>query len=178
MSNDNEVLHIDFNNTEDNATYVSEEFKELNRAEIDMNKLCDNTYETNPLKESSEIYTDIKCISNVDKQGRTIYRFDDKTQVKQPLVIVIFKNSIEKLVSVNQQVLSLKNFLSIKEMEEQVDDLNVNKKCMNEIRSIPLANSGNVKVVSENGNKYTFKNTTVPLIMMAMSILTEKYVTI
>jgi hypothetical protein len=170
-----------------NEVYVSEKFQELNKTEIDLDNLSNNTYENDPLKESSETYVDIKCLSTVDKQGRTIYRFDEKSQTKQPLVIVIFNNSQKKLVSVNQQVLPLKSFLSIEEMHEYEDEINSSLKLkhngireiINEVRSVPLVNTGDVKAYSsENGKTYVFKNTTIPLVMMAISILTEKYITI
>lgn len=135
-------------------------------------------YEFDALKECSDIYTDIKYVTMKDTHGRTIYRFENKGI--RPLVIVVFKNCETRLISVNQQVLSLRTFLKIQEMNHIDADKPLTKTEGIDLRMIdgnePVLNSGIVKAFSsENKQIYVFENTTVPLMMMAISVLTEHF---
>lgn len=171
---------------EDAQEKFKEKLKEVKILDNDNNKYNDSIsdncecapYETDALKESSEIYTSIKHSSMKDVNGRTIYRFEDGKN--QPLIIVLFKNAEKRLISVNQQVLSLRTFLNIQEMNHvDVDSSSIktNKHELREVlRATPLVNSGSVKAYSsDNKHNYMFENTTIPLMMMAITVLTEHF---
>jgi hypothetical protein len=130
------------------------------------------TYQRDELKESSLPYTQIKHLYMTDEYNRAIYRFDD--QKSTPLVVVVFHNGVKKLVSINQHVLPLKTFLKLEELRFVKNEMLSG--ASHDIRSEPPVNQGYVKAYSyEYKCSYEFHDTTIPLLMMAMTILNSKY---
>ena len=132
-------------------------------------------YENDGLAESSEPYTSITYKSTTDSYGRTIYRFETKTSI--PLVVVIFQNASKKLVSVNDRVLPLKTFLNLDHLEYMKDEVHEESNHDLQLRYYtPRINQGTVRANSDDGmSVYNFQDTTVPMIMMAMTIIQSKY---
>ena len=131
-------------------------------------------YQTDTMKEVSDIYTNITFTDTTDIYGRIIYRFYE--QSTSPLILVIFKNGNQTLISVNQYVLPLKTFLSLGYMKFTINTIAMNE--THDLRRQPVINKGNVSAsVSVDSHTYTFEDTTIPLLMMAITVLNNKYVT-
>ncbi len=142
------------------------------------------SYENDGLKESSTPYTAIKYTSTTDSYGRTIYRFEDKRTT--PLVLVIFENAYKKLISVNGNVLPLKTFLTIEQMEYvKQETLSLGQECNHDLRMAPTVNEGYVRTQTSSNHEmgfssssHNFMDTTVPLLMNAISVLAKKYIVV
>lgn len=137
----------------------------------DTNSVEYASYETDNLKQTSERYTSITHTQTVDAHGRTIYRFDDK-ELTTPLEIVIFKNLNETLASVNQVVVPIKSFLSIHNMKFIKNELASDSTM--QLRNQPIVNKGNVEAYTYDED-FVFYDTTIPLMMMAITVLADKY---
>lgn len=140
-------------------------------------------YENDGLKESSTPYTAIKYTSTTDSHGRTIYRFEDKSTT--PLVLVIFENAYKKLISVNGTVLPLKSFLTIETMDYVKQEiLSIGQECNHDLRVAPTVNEGYVRAQSgsyqeigySSSTSHSFMDTTVPLLMNAITVLSKQYI--
>jgi hypothetical protein len=142
------------------------------------------SYENDGLKESSEPYTSIKYTSTTDNYGRTIYRFEDKNTT--PLVLVIFENAYKKLISVNGNVIPLKTFLTIEQMEYvKHETLSLLEEANQDLRRAPTVNEGYVRAQTNSNHEmgfssssHNFMDTTVPLLMNAISVLAKQYIVV
>jgi hypothetical protein len=129
-------------------------------------------YQPDCMKETSDIYTKITFTNTTDSYGRIMYRFYESSTT--PLVLVIFKNGNQTLVSVNQYVLPLKMFLSLSHMEFIKNTFATNE--TSDLRRQPIINKGSVKAcVDIDSHQYVFEDTTIPLLMMAITVIHSKY---
>jgi hypothetical protein len=108
-------------------------------------------------------YEEIRVEQMQDKFGRTIYVFDDK--LTQHLMVVVFKMRGRYMVSVNEVLMPLEEFLSIstgRAMESQ--STNTSK---------PWNERGIECTVA--GKSFTIPNTTMHIILVALTTLEKDY---
>jgi hypothetical protein len=128
-----------------------------------------SSFEPNSLKNFVKTYRNIKVSSIVDDElDRTYYLFD--TFNSNPLTIMKFETSMSTLLSINDVVVSLYDFLDISNIEvveeertADIRDYNNNKKS-----SVYCTTHGNSK-------KFKIPNATIPAITMALSVLSKEY---
>lgn len=128
------------------------------------------SYESDVMAQCVKEYSDITHNFQVDNYSREIHRFDDGQTA--PLVVVVFKNARRRLVSVNQHVLPMRDFINIQKMvfvkNEKKEEAN------HQLRGGYAIGIGHVKANTDE-TSYTFPDTTVPLLMMAVAHFADKY---
>jgi hypothetical protein len=116
-------------------------------------------------------YKNIRMDKSTDTYGRQFFRFFDEKATS--LILVVFKHNHRRLVSVNNRVMPMDDFLNIVDMESlaiekpEVSSLDIRQ-------GLPTVNS-NIVVRLLNKKEYIIKNTSVPLLMMAMTQISELF---
>lgn len=109
-------------------------------------------------------YEEIRVEQTQDKFGRTIYMFDDK--LTQHLMVVVFKMRGRYMVSVNEVLMPLEEFLSIS-TGRAIEPSSANT-------SKPWANERGIECTV--GSKlFTIPNTTMHIILVALTTLEKDY---
>jgi hypothetical protein len=141
-------------------------FEAKDSEENSSNNFC--TFEPNYLKNFVKTYRNIKVSSIVDEDlDRTYYLFD--TFNSNPLTIMKFETSMSTLLSINDVVISLYDFLDIANIEVIEETTTADIRDINNKKSV-------VHCTTHNNSK-TFKipNATIPAITMALSVLSKEY---
>ena len=133
-----------------------------------------SAFNSNPVENTVKQFNNIKVTRSEDELGRDFYFFDDFGA--RPMVIVVFETPSGDLISVNDIVLPLDEFLDISHIKQA--SLNVPVKSeggdLREIMS-DSGRYGTVNCKTCDDKVFTVPNTNVKLVMMALSILSDEY---
>jgi hypothetical protein len=127
-------------------------------------------YEMDIMAECTKKYSKITHSIHIDDVCREIHHFDDGHTT--PLVVVVFRNARRRLVSVNEYVLPMSEFININEMVFIKNDKK--EEASHQLRAPFPIDTGFVRALTETHN-YAFADTTVPLLMMAVAYFADKY---
>jgi hypothetical protein len=134
------------------------------------------------MKDETAKYRDITVEESKDDHGRRFFRFSDGGATSS-LILVLFQHGHRHLLSVNDKVIPFQDFLHIVDVESLAEY--ATEVASHDIRSGVAVSAGSVvvrvqlpatNVIFDNANRnkeYTFTNTTVPLLMMAMTHLSK-----
>lgn len=114
-------------------------------------------------------YTGINVQEHVTVDRRFLRFFDGNAG---QLIIVLFKNGKNQLISVNDRVLTLEHFLQITDMEH-VDDRAVAAAAGTDLRGDRVPFIGSVRAQANTREPVIFKNVNIPLIMKAICYLSS-----
>jgi hypothetical protein len=137
------------------------------------------TYSGDSLAEETAKYRNINVQESKDDAGRTFLRFFDGRTTS--LIVVVFRVRDQLLVSVNDRVIPFSDLMAVQELE---DIPAVNQQvASHDLRAMMNISCGDViaHVRDKRGyltvveKTYTFKNTSVPLMMMALTRLSAMY---
>jgi hypothetical protein len=132
-------------------------------------------YDTNQLKTIMDDFNNIKITENVDSFDREFFCLDDSGL--KPLVLVVFKTQSSTLVSVNDIVLPLSEFMKITHLHQEIKESSENT--IKNIRDYKREEKSGFHVTvlckTSMNTDITIPNTTVKLVMMAMTIFQKKY---
>lgn len=131
-----------------------------------------SAFNSNQVENTVKQYNNIKVTHSVDARNRDFYFFDDFGM--KPMTIVVFETPSGDLLSVNDIVLPLDEFLDISHIKQA----NVSAKSESaDLREI-MTDSGRYGTVlckTHDDKEFTIPNSNVKLVMMAISILSEDY---
>jgi hypothetical protein len=104
------------------------------------------------------------------RDGRTFYQFDNGRYV--PLMAVIFDTPTARLVSLNDIVIPLTQFLDVIEFHTP-EQSKESAKTNGELRSPLMTGSEYVQCTTSTGKSFVIPRTNVPIVMKALITLTE-----
>ena len=134
------------------------------------------SFNPNQIENTIKQYNEIKVTYGKDALGRNFYYFDDAGF--KPLVLVLFDTPSDTLLTVNESVMPLSEFMSITHVKQE-NELESSEKPPSNIREInagwKAGSYGTVVCTTSDETSIVIPNTNVKLIMMALAILSEKY---
>jgi hypothetical protein len=133
-----------------------------------------SAFNSNPVENAVKQFNNIKVTHSVDELSRDFYYFDDFGM--KPMVIVVFETPNGDLISVNDIVMPLEEFLDVSHIK-QASVTAPAKSEGGDLREIMCDSGryGTVNCKTNDAKEFTVPNSNVKLVMMALSILSEEY---